>query len=58
MLSTGNDIVALNAINVTRTKQPQFYSKILTPSEAELYNQPDFAALPFEIFVWLYLYKG
>ena len=28
MISTGNDIVALKAINVARTKQPNFYQKI------------------------------
>ena len=53
MLSTGNDIVALNAINVTRTKQPNFYSKILTPTETELYRSPRFATIHFEVFVWL-----
>lgn len=53
MLSTGNDIVSLNAINVTRTKQPNFYSKILTPTETALHQEPRFANIPFEIFVWL-----
>ena len=36
MISAGNDIVALNAINITRTKQPRFYSKILSAAEIEL----------------------
>lgn len=53
MLSTGNDIVSLNAINVTRTKQPNFYSKILTPTETALHQEAAFAIIPFEIFVWL-----
>jgi len=53
MLSAGNDIVSLNAINVTRTKQPNFYSKILTLTETAFYKQPGFATIPFEIFVWL-----
>ena len=53
MQSTGNDIVSLNAINVTRTKQPNFYSKILTPTETALHQEPRFATIPFEIFVWL-----
>ena len=53
MLSTGNDIVSLNAINVTRTKQPNFYSKILTPTETALHHEPRFANIPFEVFVWL-----
>jgi phosphopantetheinyl transferase (holo-ACP synthase) len=53
MISAGNDIVSLNAINITRTKQYRFYSKILSPSEKSLYNQAEFAAIPFENFVWL-----
>ncbi|MFI5157822.1 MAG: 4'-phosphopantetheinyl transferase superfamily protein [Sphingobacteriales bacterium] len=53
MLSTGNDIVSVNAINVTRTKQPNFYSKILTPTETALHGDERFATIPFEIFVWL-----
>ena len=53
MLSTGNDIVSLNAIDVTRTKQPNFYSKILTPTETALHHEPRFATIPFEVFVWL-----
>jgi phosphopantetheinyl transferase (holo-ACP synthase) len=52
MLGTGNDIVALSAINVERTNQPRFYSKILSPSEQQLYKglKPQ---LLFENFVWL-----
>ncbi len=52
MLGTGNDIVALGAINVERTRQTNFYSKILSPSEQQLYTalQPH---QPFENFVWL-----
>ena len=53
MLSTGNDIVSLNGIDVTRTLQPNFYSKILAPSETALHTEPRFAAIPFEVFVWL-----
>ena len=53
MNSTGNDIVSLNAIDITRTKQYRFYSKILSPTEKALYNQAAFAAIPFENFVWL-----
>jgi phosphopantetheinyl transferase (holo-ACP synthase) len=53
MISTGNDIISLNAINITRTKQEKFYSKILSPTEKELYNQAEFTAIPFENFVWL-----
>jgi len=53
MTSAGNDIVSLNAINITRTKHYRFYSKILSPTEKALYNQAAFAAIPFENFVWL-----
>lgn len=52
MLGTGNDIVALAAINVERTRQARFYSKILSPSEQRLYAENELQ-LPFENFVWL-----
>jgi len=53
MTSTGNDIVCLNAIDITRTKQYNFYSKILSNTEKALYHETAFAAIPFEKFVWL-----
>ncbi|MCO5946795.1 4'-phosphopantetheinyl transferase family protein [Mucilaginibacter flavidus] len=53
MISTGNDIVALSAINAARTNQHKFYSKILTESETPLYNELSLAGIPFEDFVWL-----
>ncbi|MFI5140492.1 MAG: 4'-phosphopantetheinyl transferase superfamily protein [Sphingobacteriales bacterium] len=53
MTSAGNDIVCLNTIDVARTKQYRFYSKILSGTEIELYNETAFAAIPFENFVWL-----
>lgn len=53
MISTGNDIVALKAINVARTKQQNFYSKIITVSEKALYDEQFSGRLPFEQFVWL-----
>jgi phosphopantetheinyl transferase (holo-ACP synthase) len=52
MNSTGNDIVSLNAIDITRTKQQRFYSKILAVSESILYNQYQ-TDITFENFVWL-----
>ena len=52
MLGTGNDIVALAAINVERTRQVNFYSKILSHSEHQLYSGLQIQ-LPFENFVWL-----
>ena len=53
MISTGNDIVSLNAINITRTNDPKFYSKILSTPESKLYNKQVTATIPFENFVWL-----
>lgn len=53
MSSTGNDIVALHAINKERTNQIQFFCKILSVSEQALYAQPEWSAMPFEHFVWL-----
>ncbi len=53
MISTGNDIVALKAINVARTKQQNFYSKIITVSEKALYDEQFSDGLSFERFVWL-----
>jgi phosphopantetheinyl transferase (holo-ACP synthase) len=52
MNSTGNDIVSLNAIDLSRTKQRRFYSKILAASESILYNQYQ-TDITFENFVWL-----
>ena len=53
MISTGNDIVALKAINVARTKQQKFYSKIIIASEKALYDGQFSDRLPFEHFIWL-----
>jgi len=51
--STGNDIIALNAIDIQRTNTPAFYSKIITAAEQALYREPEVSALPFPVFVWL-----
>lgn len=53
MSSTGNDIVALKAINIARTKQSNFYSKIITPLEEEYYDLHLRGSLPLEVFVWI-----
>lgn len=53
MISTGNDIVALKAINIARTKQPNFYSKIICETERDLYDKQVAGKLPFGNFVWL-----
>ncbi|HZX58456.1 MAG TPA: 4'-phosphopantetheinyl transferase superfamily protein [Mucilaginibacter sp.] len=52
MLGTGNDIVALAAINVERTRQSKFYSKIFSFSEQRLGTEFE-PQLSFENFVWL-----
>ena len=53
MKSTGNDIVALGSVDKHRTGQYRFYSKILSASEQTLYQQMQFANLPFEHYLWL-----
>ena len=53
MISTGNDIVALNAINIARSKQPNFYKKIISDAEKTLYDQQLSDQLSFDNFVWL-----
>jgi phosphopantetheinyl transferase (holo-ACP synthase) len=52
MNSTGNDVVSLNAIDIARTRQQRFYSKILAGSEIAAYNHYK-AGITFENFVWL-----
>ena len=53
MPGIGNDVVALHAINVDRTIQYRFYSKIIVDSEKLIYDQSLASSLPFEYFVWL-----
>jgi phosphopantetheinyl transferase (holo-ACP synthase) len=53
MISTGNDIVALKAINIARTKQHNFYKKIISVSEKDLYDRQLSGKMPLENFVWL-----
>jgi phosphopantetheinyl transferase (holo-ACP synthase) len=52
MNSTGNDVVSLNAIDVTRTLLPRFYSKILCAAEIALYES-GLTQIPLEHYVWL-----
>ena len=52
MKSAGNDIVALIAIDIQRTRDARFYSKFITDSELSTYQQLS-TSIPFEIFVWL-----
>lgn len=53
MISTGNDIVSFAATNFIRTKQPAFYSKILSETEIADYEVLHSSQLSFEIYVWL-----
>lgn len=53
MKSAGNDIVALNVINIPRTRDIRFYSKFITDSELAIYQKLQSPSLPFEIFAWL-----
>src|SRR5437879_4917257 len=53
MMSTGNDIVALKAINIARTKQYNFYKKVISVSEKDLYDRQFSDKIPFENFIWL-----
>ncbi|MFD2146750.1 4'-phosphopantetheinyl transferase family protein [Mucilaginibacter antarcticus] len=50
MISAGNDIVALSAVDLQRTELPAFYSKFITKAEFALHEH---SALPFTTFVWL-----
>ncbi|HEX9512891.1 MAG TPA: 4'-phosphopantetheinyl transferase superfamily protein [Puia sp.] len=53
MSSTGNDIVALAAIDKQRTHHSRFYSKILSDAERALFDRLQPVEMPFENFVWL-----
>jgi phosphopantetheinyl transferase (holo-ACP synthase) len=53
LISTGNDIVALGSVNIERTSEFRFYSKILSASEQALYQQPHLSQIPFAHYVWL-----
>jgi phosphopantetheinyl transferase (holo-ACP synthase) len=53
MISTGNDIIALKTINIARTKKENFYRKIISASEKDLYDRQFSDKLPLDVFVWL-----
>ena len=53
MPGIGNDVVALRAIDVDRTTQYRFYSKIIVDNEKLIYDQCLASSFPFEHFVWL-----
>jgi phosphopantetheinyl transferase (holo-ACP synthase) len=50
VISAGNDIVALKAVDEQRTSLPAFYKKFITEAELGLYQH---SVLPFSAFVWL-----
>jgi phosphopantetheinyl transferase (holo-ACP synthase) len=50
VISAGNDIVALNAIDKGRSCMPAFYSKFITSAELSLHNP---AQLSLDSFIWL-----
>ncbi|TSJ39376.1 4-phosphopantetheinyl transferase family protein [Mucilaginibacter corticis] len=52
MISAGNDIVALNVIDVQRTQSPAFYSKFITPTEFDLYNPNEITLINFVWLIW------
>ena len=53
MRSTGNDIIDLNKIDVKRTGEYRFYSKILHIDEQSTYKTLPFEYLSFVNYVWL-----
>lgn len=53
MSSTGNDIIALKAVDKQRMNHIRFYSKILSDSEQAIYYRRELTEMPFENFVWL-----
>ena len=52
MISAGNDIVALNVIDIQRTQSPAFYAKFITPTEFELYNPNEITLINFVWLLW------
>jgi phosphopantetheinyl transferase (holo-ACP synthase) len=53
LISTGNDIVALQATQPEKTNLPRFYSRILTIDERKLYDQLGYQPLAFDHYTWL-----
>ena len=53
MTSTGNDIIALKTVDISRTQHPKFYSKIITPAEKALFDGLQPGLISFVNFVWL-----
>jgi phosphopantetheinyl transferase (holo-ACP synthase) len=53
MISTGNDIVALQTTKPEKTNLPRFYSRILTIDEKNLYDRLVCPHLAFDHYIWL-----
>lgn len=53
MNSAGNDIVALELVNIQRSADRRFYAKIVTDREISLYQQPGISDTGFAVFVWI-----
>lgn len=52
MISAGNDIVALQAVDTQRTQNPAFYSKFITPAEFALHNPNEITLVNFVWLLW------
>jgi len=52
VISAGNDIVALQAVDVQRTQLPAFYSKFITPTELSLHKPDEITLVNFVWLLW------
>ncbi|WP_214070890.1 4'-phosphopantetheinyl transferase superfamily protein [Mucilaginibacter sp. dw_454] len=52
MISAGNDIVALKAVDQQRTQSHAFYSKFITPAEFGLHNLDEITLVNFVWLLW------
>lgn len=52
MISAGNDIVALQAVDVQRTQLPAFYSKFIIPAEYSLHDPNEITLVNFVWLLW------
>jgi 4''-phosphopantetheinyl transferase superfamily. len=52
VISAGNDIVALQAVDTQRTQSPAFYSKFINPAEHALYKPDEISLVNFVWLLW------
>ncbi|GAA4083634.1 4'-phosphopantetheinyl transferase superfamily protein [Mucilaginibacter panaciglaebae] len=52
MISAGNDIVVLQAVDAQRTQSPAFYSKFISPKELALYKPDELSLVNFVWMLW------